>query len=76
MTVIDRIHLQLGWINVSETKPEADYIVLGHCKEHIRELESYSWKEDRYEPEDRWDHTINASQYAWIPFRTMIGMGG
>jgi len=73
--VIDRIHLMLGWINASEEK-EADYLVLEHCKEHIRELESYSWKEDKYEPEDRNDHTINASQYGWIPFRTMIGAGG
>lgn len=73
---IDRIHLQLGWLNVSDIKTEADYIVLDHCKEHIRELESYSWKEDKYEPEDRWDHTINASQYAFIPFRNKIGVGG
>jgi len=73
--VIDRIHLMLGWINASEEK-EADYLVLEHCKEHIRELESYSWKEDKYEPEDRNNHTIDASCYAWIPFRTMIGVGG
>lgn len=74
--IIDRIHLQLGWLNVNEIKVEADYIVLDHCIEHIGELESYSWKEDKYEPEDRNDHTINASQYGWIPFRTKIGIGG
>ena len=74
--VIDRIHFMLGWLNVSEVKPEADYIVLDHCKEHIREMESYSWKEDKYEPEDRQDHTINSSQYALMPFRTKIGIGG
>ncbi len=73
--VIDRIHLMLGWINASEEK-EADYLVLDHCREHIRELESYSWKEDKYEPEDRNDHTINASQYGWMPFKSMIGVGG
>ena len=49
------------------------YEVLNTCIEHIRELESYSWKEDKYEPEDSNDHTINSSQYAWIPFRTKIG---
>ncbi len=75
-TIVDRIHLQLGWLNVSDIKPQADYIVLDHCKEHIRELESYSWQEDKYEPEDRNDHTINASQYGWLPFRTKIGTGG
>lgn len=74
--IIDRIHLQLGWLNVNEFKPEADYIVLDHCVNHIGELESYSWKEDKYEPEDKGDHTINASQYGWIPFRTKIGVGG
>lgn len=70
VTIIDRIHLMLGWINTSN---KIFYYVLEHCKEHIRELESYSWKEDKYEPEDSNDHTINSSQYAWIPFRKMIG---
>ena len=74
--IIDRIHLQLGWLNINEVKVEADYIVLEHCINHIGELESYSWKENKYEPEDRNDHTINASQYGWIPFRTKIGIGG
>ncbi len=74
--IIDRIHLQLGWLNVSDIKTEADYMVLDHCVNHIAELESYSWKEDKYQPEDRNDHTINASQYGWIPFRTKIGIGG
>ena len=72
--IIDRIHFMLGWLNVSEIKSQADYIVLDHCVNHIRELESYSWKEDKYEPEDRNDHTINASQYGWMPFRNKIGV--
>ena len=70
VTIIDRIHLALGWINVDN---KIYYEVLNTCIEHIRELESYSWKEDKYEPEDSNDHTINSSQYAWIPFRTKIG---
>lgn len=70
VTIIDRIHLALGWINVDN---KIYYEVLNTCIEHIRELECYSWKEDRYEPEDSNDHTINSSQYAWIPFRTKIG---
>ncbi len=60
----------LGWIN---TNSKIFYYVLDTCKEHIRELECYSWKEDKYEPEDANDHTINSSQYAWIPFRKLIG---
>lgn len=73
--VLDRIHLQLGWLNVSEIK-KADYLILDHCTEHIEEHERYSWKENKYEPEDTNDHTINASQYGWIPFRKRIGIGG
>lgn len=67
MKIIDRIHLMLGWIK------DLDYLVLDHCSEHLREMESYSWKDDKYEPEDRNDHTINACQYAWLPFKTKIG---
>lgn len=70
ITIIDRIHLALGWMNIEN---KIYYEVLNTCIEHIRELESYSWKEDKYEPEDSNDHTINSSQYAWIPFRTKIG---
>lgn len=68
--IIDRIHLALGWINVEN---KIYYEVVNDCIEHIKELESYSWKEDEYKPEDKNDHTINSSQYAWIPFRTKIG---
>jgi phage terminase large subunit len=68
--IIDRIHLMLGWIN---TNSKIYYYVVDTCIEHIREMECYSWKDDKYEPEDSNDHTINSSQYGWIPFRTMIG---
>lgn len=73
ITVIDRIHLMLGWINCDDV---IYYYVLNHCVNHIGELEIYSWKEDKYEPEDGNDHTINSSQYAWIPFKNKIGIGG
>ena len=66
-TVINRINLQLGWI------AQGYYLVLEHCKNHIKELETYSWKEDKYEPEDGNDHTINASQYGWLPYISKIG---
>jgi len=74
ITIIDRIHLQLGWLN--KINDMVHYLVLDHCVKHIAELEIYSWKEDKYEPEDVNDHTINASQYGWIPFKNMIGVGG
>ncbi|MFL0245515.1 terminase [Candidatus Clostridium stratigraminis] len=68
--IIDRIHLQLGWIN---TNGKIFYYIVDTCINHIGELEAYSWKEDKYEPEDANDHTINSCQYAWIPFRKLIG---
>ena len=74
-TIIDRIMLQISWLQ------QDAYLVLDHCVNHISELERYSWKEDKNnEPEDRNDHTINASQYAWLPYKMRIGdkdeMGG
>lgn len=65
--IIDRIKLMLGWIQ------QGCYLVVDSCKEHIGEMEHYSWDEEKDKPEDRNDHTINASQYGWIPFRNLIG---
>lgn len=66
--IIDRIKLQLSWLQ------QGAYLVLEHCTNHIAELGQYSWKEDKdNEPEDRNDHTINASQYAWLPYKMLIG---
>lgn len=65
--IIDRIKLMLGWIQ------QGCYLVVDTCTEHLGELERYSWDEDKDKPEDRNDHTINASQYGWIPYRNLIG---
>lgn len=65
--VIDRINFMLSWIVLE------NYLVVDECTEHLAELDRYSWKEDKDEPEDRNDHTINASQYGWIPYRMLIG---
>lgn len=70
VTIIDRIHLQLGWLNYETGS--VYYEIVDTCINHIMEHEVYSWKEDKYEPEDANDHTINASQYAWIPYRRYI----
>lgn len=67
--IIDRINLQLGWLHTGH------YLVVETCKNHIQELEAYSWLEDKDNiPEDANDHTINASQYGWIPFRDKVGI--
>lgn len=67
LTIIDRIKLQLGWIE------QGCYLVVDTCTEHLSELDRYSWQEDKDEPEDKNDHTINANQYGWIPYRNLIG---
>lgn len=66
MKILDRINLQLGWLATS------CYFVVEQCKEHIHELETYSWTEDG-KAEDGNDHTINACQYAWLPYVGEIG---
>ena len=68
ITIINRIEHQNDWIHTGH------YIVLDHCVHHIRELEAYAWLEDKDSvPEDRNDHTINAAQYAFIPYISKIG---
>ncbi|MCB6610206.1 terminase [[Clostridium] symbiosum] len=65
--ILDRIKLMLGWIQ------QGCYLVVDTCVEHLGEIDRYSWDEDKERPEDRNDHTINASQYGWIPYKKMIG---
>lgn len=66
--IVDRINLTNGWIQ-NDT-----YYICDSCPEHINEMETYSWKEGKDEPEDKNDHAINADQYAWIPYRDKIGV--
>ena len=65
--IIDRIHLQSAWLAAG------DFLVLNSCRHIIDEMNVYSWKEDKYEPEDGHDHCINSSQYSWLPYKSMIG---
>ena len=67
LEILDRIKLQLGWIQ------QGCYLVVDECPEHLAELERYSWDEEKDKPEDRNDHTVNANQYGWIPYRNLIG---
>ena len=68
MPILDRINLQLGWI------AKGQFFVTSKCSEYLREVGVYSWREDKDIPEDRNDHTINACQYAWLPFVDDIGL--
>ena len=69
MKIIDRINSQKGWIATG------DYLVCNLCKEHIRELQVYSWSEKSNNtiPEDANIHTIDSQCYAWIPYKMKIG---
>lgn len=77
-TIVDRIKLQLGWMNYKPDKGiKNKYYIVDTCKVYIRELETYSWKEDKdEEPEDANDHMINSVQYAWLPYKKSIGVIG
>lgn len=69
--IIDRINAVGGWIYTNY------YFVLEHCKEHIREMQNYSWEEDKINtPTDYDNHTIDAVSYSFIPYRHKIGMKG
>lgn len=70
MKILDRIHLQSGWM------AQGYWYVLDHCTALIDEMNLYSWKDDRYEPEDANDHCINSQQYAFLPYKDRIGQGG
>lgn len=66
-TIIDRINLESGWL------AHEDSLIVNTCTEHIRERNLYSWKENKDEPEDKNDHTVNSDQYSWLPFKDRIG---
>ena len=67
--IIDRIMLENGWL-----ASENEYIVEEDNQAHIDELNTYSWQENKQEPEDANDHTINSGQYMWLPYKHMIGV--
>lgn len=67
--IIDRINLQAGWM------AHGDFLLVQeYCQPEIDELNSYSWDEEHDNvPEDGNDHTINADQYSWLPYKHKIG---
>lgn len=68
MSIVDRIEFE-------NSLYQSDHclIVEEDCKEHINELNVYSWKDKKQEPEDANDHTINSSQYGFAPFVQLLG---
>ena len=67
MKVLDRIHLQSGWMATGY------WFILDSCTPLIEEMNLYSWQEDKFEPEDGNDHCINSQQYLWLPYKDKIG---
>ena len=64
--IVTRIQLQQSWMQTG------DFLIVDGCKDYIGEMNSYSWDE-KNQPEDAHDHSINGCQYAWLPFKKMIG---
>lgn len=64
--IITRIQLQQSWMKTQ------DFFVLDTCKSYLYELDTYSY-DDKGQPEDGNDHSINGCQYAWLPFKDKIG---
>ena len=65
--IVTRIQLQQSWMQTG------DFLVVGEdCPDYVGELNKYSWDE-KNQPEDGHDHDINATQYAFLPFKKMIG---
>lgn len=65
LKIINRIDLMNGWIDRKQ------YLVVETCTTHIHEVTTYAYKDGN--PEDANDHTINASQYGFIPIQGKIG---
>ncbi|MDO5403659.1 MAG: terminase [Eubacteriales bacterium] len=74
--IVDRIMLQLGWMSFDDERDKKpSFYVVDTCTHYIRELNNYSWQEDKDEtPEDGNDHMVNSVQYGFIPYRTKIGV--
>lgn len=66
--ILDRINLMAGWLATGKYK-----LVFETTKEYQKELNVYSWKETKDEPEDANDHFVNGDQYSWLPYKEKIG---
>ena len=65
--IIDRIQWTLDALNKNA------YLINSKCTNHIDEMQSYVWNDKKnLTPMDKNDHTINSSQYAWIPYKHLL----
>lgn len=63
---LTRVQLQQSWYRTN------DFLIVDTCKDYIDESNRYSFTEDG-ELEDCNDHSIQGCQYAWLPFKKLIG---
>ena len=63
---LTRVQLKQSWLNTN------DFLIVETCKDYIEECNTYSYTEDG-QLEDGHDHSIQGCQYAWLPFKKMIG---
>ena len=63
---LTRVQLQQSWYRTN------DFLIVDTCKDYIDECNRYSFTEDG-ELEDCNDHSIQGCQYAWLPFKKLIG---
>ena len=68
LEIIDRVNLTNGWIK------NKNYLIVDTCKGLIREHNVWVWDSKTNKPQDGNDHDMNACQYAWVPFKNLIGI--
>lgn len=65
-TNLTRVQLEQSWLKTN------DFFIVETCKDYLQECDAYSFTEDG-QLEDGNDHNIQGCQYAWLPFKKMIG---
>lgn len=63
---LTRIQLKQSWLKTN------DFLIVETCKGYLGECDIYSFNEDGT-LEDGNDHYIQGGQYAWLPFKNLIG---
>lgn len=70
--ITDRVSYVNGWISSEGDERSPLYYVSDKCSVHIKEMGNYSYEKGK--PEDRNDHSINASQYGWATLKDRVGV--
>ena len=65
-TNLTRVQLEQSWLKTE------DFLIVETCTDYLGECDVYSFTEDG-NLEDGNDHNIQGCQYAWLPFKKIIG---